>query len=225
MTHLQSRSILDKELTKLREDILRLTSMVDIAIEKSMTALENRDVALAQEVIAGDEAINVLRFDIEKDALTTLATQQPAAIDLRMTIVGVHIAIELERIGDHASGIASLVSRMEDEDAIQSLHKLPKMANRGRKMIQQGIQAFVDNDAEMAQAVFQRDEKLDKHYQNLVQLLLDAMQEDEYIRRATFLSWIGHNLERIGDRATNIAERVVFMATGEFVEFIDDLDS
>ena len=225
MTHLQSRSILDKELTKMREDILRLTSMIDTAIEKAMNALVTRDVALAQEVIAGDDEINLLRFEIEKDALRTLATQQPAAIDLRTTVVGVHLAIELERIGDHASGIASLVSRMEEEDAIDSLHKLPKMANRARNMIQIGIQAFVKNDADMAKAVFQRDEKIDKHYQNLVQFLLEAMQDDAYIRRATFLSWIGHNLERIGDRATNIAERVVFMATGQFVEFLDDMDA
>jgi len=224
MTHFQSRSILDKELTKMREDILRLTSMVDTAIEKAMSALDTRDVSLAQEVIAGDDEINLLRFEIEKEALRTLATQQPAATDLRMTVVGVHLAIELERIGDHASGIASLVYRMEEEDDITSLHKLPKMASRARKMIQQGIQAFVNNDAEMAKSVFQRDEKIDKHYQNLVQILLEAMQEDAYIRRATFLSWIGHNLERIGDRATNIAERVVFMATGEFVEFLDDID-
>jgi phosphate transport system protein len=225
MTHLQSRSILDQSLTKLQEDIIRLTSMVDSAIENSMTALETRNVILAQEVVAGDEAINVLRFEIEKEALTTLATQQPIAIDLRKIIVGIHITVELERIGDHASGIASLVTRMEGEDDIKTLYKLPKMASRARKMIQQGIQAYVDNDSDMAQAVFQRDEKLDKHYNNLVQLLLDAMQNDDYIRRATFLSWIGHNLERIGDRATNIAERVVFMATGEFVEFIDDLES
>ncbi len=225
MTHLQSRSILDKELTKMREDILRLTSMVDTAIEKAMTALINRDVALAQEVIAGDDEINLLRFEIEKDALRTLATQQPAAIDLRTTVVGVHLAIELERIGDHASGIASLVSRMEEEDAIDSLHKLPKMATRARNMIQTGIQAFAKNDAEMAKAVFHRDEKIDKHYQTLIQFLLEAMQDDTYIRRATFLSWIGHNLERIGDRATNIAERVIFMATGQFVEFLDDMES
>ncbi len=224
MTHLQSRSILDKELTKMREDILRLTSMVDSAIEKAMTALVTRDVALAQEVTSGDDEINLLRFEIEKDALRTLATQQPAAIDLRTTVVGVHLAIELERIGDHASGIASLVSRMEEEDAIDSLHKLPKMANRARNMIQTGIQAFVKNDAEMAKSVFHRDEKIDKHYQTLVQFLLEAMQDDAYIRRATFLSWIGHNLERIGDRATNIAERVVFMATGQFIEFLDDME-
>lgn len=224
MTHLQSRSMLDKELTKMREDILRLTSMVDAAIEKAMTALVTRDATMAQEVVAGDDDINLLRFEIEKDALRTLATQQPAAIDLRTTVVGVHLAIELERIGDHASGIASLVSRMEEEADINSLHKLPKMANRARKMLQQGVQAFVNNDAEMAQAVFQRDEKLDKHYQNLIQILLEAMQDDAYIRRATFLSWIGHNLERIGDRATNIAERVVFMATGQFMEFLDNID-
>jgi len=224
MTHLQSRSILDKELSKMREDILRLASMTDIAIEKAMKALETRDVALAEEVIAADEEINTLRFEIEKEALRTLATQQPAAIDLRMTIVGIHLAIELERIGDHASGIAGLVARMQDEDIITSLHKLPKMASRARKMIQQGIQAFVDKDVELAKAVFHRDDKLDRHYNNLVQILFEAMQDGTYIRRATFLLWTGHNLERIGDRATNIAERVIFMVTGKFIEFMDELE-
>ncbi|MCA9928415.1 MAG: phosphate signaling complex protein PhoU [Anaerolineales bacterium] len=224
MTYLQNRSILDKELTQMRENILRLASLVDTAIEKAMSALEARNTLLAQEVLDGDDVINALRFEIEKEALRTLATQQPAAIDLRTTIVGMHLATELERIGDHAAGIAGLVARMEEEDEIKSLHKLPKMTNRARKMLNQGIQAFVENDVELAHAVFQREDKLDRHYQSLVQILIDAMQDDAYIRRATFLLWIGHNVERIGDRATNIAERVIFMATGQMIEIADTLD-
>jgi phosphate transport system protein len=113
-----------------------------------------------------------------------------------------HLATELERIGDHAAGIARLVERMEHEAEIDSLHKLPKMAKRARRMVQKGIKAFVD--------AFQE--------------ALQEMRDDDYIRRATYLLWVGHNLERIGDRATNIAERVIFMTTGNFVENVLTMD-
>jgi phosphate transport system protein len=220
----QSRTLLNQELSDLTTNILRLTSMVDHALEKAMEALYSRDLELAQKVIVGDEEINNLRFDIEQGCLLILATQQPFAIDLRTVITAMHLATELERIGDHASGIAKLVERMEGEEEIESLHKLPKMAKRARKMIQESIQAYVDRDAEMAESMVSRDDKLDKQYHLLFSETVREMSDDDYIRRATYLLWVGHNLERIGDRATNIAERVIFMTKGEFVENIGSQD-
>jgi phosphate transport system protein len=218
---LQSRTILDRELASINEDILRLTSMVDIAIDHAMTALNERDLPQAQQVINNDEEINLLRYEIEEECLRVLATQQPAASDLRTIIAAIHLAVELERIADHASGIARLVERLDAEEEIDTLHKLPKMAKRSRDMLQQVIDAYVARDAELAMSVVKLDDKIDKQYNKLFVETIQEMREDEYIRRATYLLWVGHNLERIGDRATNIAERVVFMVTGEFVETIE----
>ena len=222
--NLQRRSVLDSELQALKDNLLKLSQLVERAIEQSMLSLEQRDLALAAEVIKSDEEINALRYLVEEASLRILATQQPLAIDLRTVIASIHLAVELERMGDHASGIARIVKRMATEDEIDSLQKLPKMAKRAQKMIREGLRAFVDQDVELAHKMVKRDQKQDRQYQNFFRETLLSMQDDAYVRRATFLLWVSHNLERIGDRATNIAERVVFMVTGQFVESYDDLD-
>lgn len=221
---LPSRSILTKEMTKMREDILRLASLVDTAIEQAMDALSRRDVVLAQQVDANDQEINRVRYEIEADALHCLATQQPMAVDLRTIIAIIHLAVELERMGDHAAGIARLVARLEEEDDIDTLHKLPKMAKRAREMLKTGVDAFIHADAAQAQSLISIDDKIDKQYGKLFREALKEMRDDAYIRRATYLLWVGHSLERIGDRATNIAERVIFMVTGKLVEATNDFD-
>ena len=218
------RSILEQELNKLDDDILRLASLVDEAISLSMQALYQRDVALANQVVANDEPINHLRYEVEQDCLKILATQQPAATDLRKVIATIHLAVELERIGDHAAGIARVVERLEEEAEIESLHKLPRMAERAQEMVQEAVQAFVHHDVPRAQALFTRDDKIDKQYNRLFRDTLREMQDDAYIRRANYLLWVGHNLERMGDRATNIAERVVFMVTNQYIEDMVSFD-
>lgn len=220
----ETRSILDQELTGLNTKILKLASMVDWAVENATEALFNRDLELALTVVAHDDEINAIRLEIEEESLTVLATQQPFASDLRKTITAIHLATELERMGDHAAGIARLVERLEDEDDIQSFHKLPKMVKRARRMIEESMQAYINEDAELATRMVAKDEKLDKQYRRLFQETLEEMRDENYIRRATFLLWAGHDLERIGDRATNIAERVIFMTTGRFVENLPSPD-
>lgn len=213
-----NRSLLDQGLGQLRDNIIRLAGMVDTAIERAMLALQTRNIAMAHDVIAHDSIINQLRYDIEQECLRIVATQQPAAGDLRNTLAAIHIAVELERMGDHAAGIARLVERMVDEPAIDNLHKIPKMAKRARQMMQEGIDAYVQHNADLAYAMIKRDDKIDKQYRQLFEETLQEMKNATYVTRATYLLWVGHNLERIGDRATNIAERVIFMVKGEFVE-------
>ncbi|MFL7838110.1 MAG: phosphate signaling complex protein PhoU [Candidatus Promineifilaceae bacterium] len=214
-----TRTGFDKELQGLDEKIIQLGSMVDEAIEKSMRSLRERDVELAREVIEGDLLINDLRYEIEEKALLLFATQQPTAGDLRRLIGVIHIAVELERMGDHAEDIASLTERLEDEGEFDTLHKLPKMEKRAREMVQMAIEAFINRDDVLARELIAKDAKLDKQYYKVRTEVLSEMQDDpDYVRRASFLLWAGHNLERIGDRVTNIAERVIFMVTGEFVE-------
>jgi phosphate transport system protein len=221
---LPSRTILDQELNQLKDNIIRLASAANESISKAMNALQTRNVAQANEVVTNDEAVNELRYEIEEKALLILATQAPTASDLRAVIAAIHLAVELERIGDHASGIARLVERMENEAEIDTLYKLPKMAKRASEMIQQGIDAYIQRDPQLALELIKRDDKLDKQYNKLFREALEEMRDDDYIRRATYLLWVGHNLERIGDRATNIAERVIFMCTGEFVETPTTID-
>ncbi len=214
-----TRTGFDRELQELDNKILKMGSMVDYAVENGMKSLYERDVNLAREVILGDQAINDLRYDIEESALLLFATQQPTAGDLRRLIAVIHIAVELERMGDHAEDIASVAERLDEEGEIENLYKLPKMEKRARKMVQQAIEAFITRDPDLARKLITKDAKLDTHYLTLRHEVLSEMQDDaDYVRRASFLLWAGHDLERIGDRATNIAERVIFMVTGEFVE-------
>lgn len=210
----QARSILDRDLSRLNEMILRLTDLVEEAIELSIVALKTRDASLAHQVDQNDVQINELRYEIEEEGLRVLATQQPMAGDLRVVVAAIHVAVELERVGDHAAGIARIVERLEQHDDIDSLHQLPKMAKRARSMIRESVEALLERDAEKARALIGRDDKLDKQYEKLFAHTIREMRDDEYIYRATYLLWAGHNLERIGDRATNIAERAIFTSTG-----------
>jgi phosphate transport system protein len=219
-----NRATFDKELARLNDDIMKLGDMVEEAVEMAMTAVADQNQALAQQVIAGDDPINQLRYEIEEECLRIIATQQPAATDLRHVIAAIHVATELERIGDHAQGIAKLLNRLNvaEQDITPLLHQLPKMAKRARKMIRNSVQAFVAKDATAAANIIERDNKLNRQYSQFAEAVMADMEgevrEKLGITAPTYMLWMGHNLERIGDRVTNIAERVIFMVTGKFVE-------
>lgn len=219
MTTLHMRSALDRDLAKLQANIVRISSMVEHAIDSAMLALESNNVQLAQQVIVDDHQINQLRYEVEEAAMLTLALQSPRATDLRMVIAAIHIAVELERMGDHAVGIAKLVERMRDREEIESLHQLPKMAKRCNKMIRLAIDSYIEENADKARDMMGRDKKINRGYEKLYNNMISEMrQADGPIERSTWMLWMGHNLERIGDRAVNIAERVVFMVTGNLTE-------
>jgi len=219
MTTLHTRGALERELERLRSDILRMGSQVETAIERSVLALKNRDAELAQQIINDDAAINDLRYAIEEKCLQLIATQQPAAGDLRMVIAATHIAVELERMADHAEGTAVLVKRLAGEPLLKPLIDIPAMSRIAQEMIHAALDAFIARDAEAARQVASRDDEIDALYQQVFRELLTYMLEDaRNISKATFLLWVAHNLERIGDRATNICERVVFMTTGQLQE-------
>lgn len=216
---LEKRSILNKELAELRTSISRLAGMVDEAIMQAMQSLYDHNLVLAQTVNANDIHLNQLRYAIEEESFKVLATQQPFAQDLRTVVAIMHAAVELERMGDHAAGIARMVTRVPTEKEFISVHKLPQMEKRARQMLNESIQAFLTGDVELAHKLMKRDNKLDKHYRTVFSETLQEMRDDAYIEQANYLLWTAHNLERIGDRAVNLAERVVFMVTGKFTEF------
>jgi len=216
---IQTRGILDRELTEIQDRLLQIGGMVEQAIRRSIEALKNQDVDLAQQIIADDQKINKLRYKMEEHCLAVIATQQPVAGDLRFIIAAMHIAIEMERMADHAGGIAQLVPRLAKEPLLKPLIDVPRMAELACEMLNASLDAFMDRDVKAAKAAAKRDNKMDQLYDQVFRELLTYMLQDpRNINRATFLLWVAHNLERIGDRVTNVSERVVFMATGKLKE-------
>ena len=210
-----TRATLERELQQMQDDLLRLGDRVDTAIASAMRSLEQRDFDLARQVVAGDSEINGLRFQIEENCLRLIATQQPAAGDLRAVVAAMNIVVDLERMGDHAAGVARVVLRMGDEPLLKPLIDLPRMAEVCREMLRQALHAYVVRDAEAALAVARRDDTIDGLYQQIFRELLSFMIEDpKTTTRALWLLFSAHNVERIGDRITNIVERIVFMTSG-----------
>jgi phosphate transport system protein len=219
MTTSHARSVLDQKYVEIRDDLLRIGQLVDTAIDRALTALRHHDQALARQIIADDVVINDLRFKVEEACLTLIATQQPAASDLRAVMAAMNLATDLERMADHATGIAKTVIRMGDEPLVQPLVDIPKMADYARGMLRRSLDAFLARDAEAARAIAMEDDEVDHLYKAIFDELIQIMIKDpSTITRSTYLLWCAHNLERIGDRVTNIAERVIFMTTGTMKE-------
>jgi phosphate transport system protein len=215
-----SRGLFDQQLTDLRDNILYLGDIVKTAIEQAVRALKEQDEDLARQVVSGDEAINVKRYEIEEQCLTLIATQQPAASDLRAIVAAIHIVTELERMGDYAAGIAELGARLADQPLLKPLIDVPRMTEIDKEMIQASLEAYLKCDPDLALETAKRDAEVDQLYNQVYRELLTYMLEDpRNITRATYLLWVAHKLERIADRVTNICERVIFMSTGEFKEF------
>ncbi|MGD8552906.1 MAG: phosphate signaling complex protein PhoU, partial [Anaerolineales bacterium] len=209
----------------LRDDILRLGSMVDDAIARAMDALVQQDAVLAQEIIDHDVVINAKRFEIEEHCLGLIATQQPAAGDLRAIVAAMNIVSDLERMGDHAAGIAKSVLRGEDDPKIEIPPDITKMAKRVREMLKMAFKAYRDQDLALAQEVAELDDEIDQQYRKLFRDLLQKMAEKPIKSGAGIrLQFASHNLERIADRATNLVERVIFQHSGEMQELNPEPD-
>jgi len=214
-----SRTQLDRELIELRDSVITLSYAVDHAIEASVQALKDQDVDASREVIQDDAQINDLRFKVERDCFRLLALQQPTARDLRSIVTAIHIVVELERMGDHAEGIAKLGLELAQEPLLKPLIDVPRMADICREMLRDSLSAYLNRDTELAKRTIQRDDAVDQLDEQIYRELLTFMIGDpRTISRATHLLWVSHNLERIADRITNICERVVFMVTGEISE-------
>lgn len=209
-----------QDLQALEQQVIELGSMVDKAIARSVEALTKLDAEEAEKIVHEDFAINEKRFDIEERALLLIATQQPMASDLRAIAAVLNIIIDLERIGDHAEGIAKIVLMHGEERLLKPLIDVPRMAEKARNMIRRSLDALIARDVEAARAISAEDDAVDALYEQVYRELIDYMVEDtRTITRATYLMWVAHNLERIADRATNICERVAFLATGRMEEF------
>jgi phosphate transport system protein len=214
-----TRAHFHQQLQEMQDDLLQLASMVDKAIDRSVESLKRRDRAASERVIRDDLAINEKRFEIEQRALLLLATQQPMARDLRVIASVIHIVTDLERMGDHAEGIAKINLLHGDQPLLKPLIDIPKMAELGRELLRHSMDAFLARDAEAAKEIAARDDEVDALYDQVYhELVMFMVSDPATIERATWLLWTAHNLERIADRVTNICERVVFLVSGRMEE-------
>jgi phosphate transport system protein len=213
------RASFDRHLHELQDELLILGSMVEKAIARSIKALKERDLELAKQIIADDAKINQKRLDIEERCIQLIVTQQPVASDLRVIISVLNVIVDLERIGDHAGGIAKIVLMIGDEPPLKPLIDVPRMAEKTGDMLRRSLDAFINRDSEAAIKISAEDDEVDNLYNQVYRELITFMLEDpRTITRATRLIWVAHNLERSADRVTNICERVVFTVTGVMQE-------
>lgn len=216
---MEIRATFHKKLREIQDDVLAMGSMVEKATNRSIEALKKRDLDMAREIIDDDLKINGKRFDIEEKCIELIATQQPMASDLRAIICVLNIVTEIERIGDHAGGIAKIVIMIGDEPPLKPLIDVPRMADKTNDMLHRSLDAFINRDADAARNIVAEDDEVDNLYDQVFRELLTFMVEDpRTITRATRLIWVAHNLERSADRVTNICERVVYMVTGKMEE-------
>jgi phosphate transport system protein len=213
------RKTFEHEIQQVKDEVLLLGSMVEHAIITSVDALKKRDIKGAEKIIDEDRAINQKRFDIERQLMILIATQQPMAHDLRLLASTMEIISELERMGDYAKGIANINIRMGEEALLKPLIDIPRMAQIGADMLHRSLTSFVNEDVEAAKAIPMEDDEVDALYNQIYrELMLLIIQDPKSIERANWLLWVAHNLERVADRVTNICERTVFIATGELNE-------
>lgn len=214
-----TRLALEQGLRTLEDGVVELASMVDKAIERAVEALKRLDQEEAKKIIHEDLLINKKRFEIEEAAIELIATQQPMARDLRRIIAILNIIVDLERMADHAEGIAKIVLMHQDKPLLKPLIDIPRMAEKARDMLRRSIDAFIRRDAEAARRIAEEDDEVDALYDQVYRELLTYMLQDpRNIDRATWLLWVAHNLERIADRVTNICERVIYDVTGRMEE-------
>ena len=210
---------LDRQLAQLQQEVVSLAEIVDKATMRAVDALKRRDLVESQQVVQEDDYIDQKRYEIEDRCIDLIATQQPMARDLRAIIALLHITSELERMGDYAEGIAKISLLMGEEAPLKPLIDIPRMADKATQMLRNSIDSLVSRDMVKANQVLQDDDEVDDLYDQVYrELLLFMLQDPQTIQRATYLLWAAHDLERIADRATNIAERVIYLVTGKMVE-------
>ena len=216
------RADFDLQLDLLQKEVEVLATTVEKSISRAVDALKRRDLASSSQVVRDDDYIDQKRFEIEDRCIDLIASQQPMARDLRVILALLHIAVELERMGDYAEGIAKISLAMGEDPPVKPLVDIPVMAEKATAMLHDSMDALFTRDVVKAQQVCQADDNVDELYDQVYRdLLLLMIKDPETIKRATYLLWVAHDLERIADRATNIAERVIFLVTGKLVESKD----
>ena len=210
------REDFERNLKLMQDEVVQLSSMVEKAIFKSIDSLKRRDLGASQQVIDEDDIIDAKQEAIENRCIDLIALESPMAVDLRVIIAAMMVANELERMGDYAEGIAKISLAMGELPPLKPLVDIPRMADKAVDMLRRSIESYVNRDIVTAKGVFHDDDEVDEMYEQVYRELLTYMMRDpSTIQRATYLLWVSHDLERVADRTTNIAERVMFLVTGK----------
>lgn len=210
----------DIQMMNLKNEMLMMGSLVEEAIQNSIEALKRQNLDLAVQVLVNDKRIDDYEMKLEEICVQLIALQQPVARDLRFIIVISKLITDLERIGDHAKNIAHKVQIIGEERLIKPLIDIPKMSECVTRRLKESLDAFVNLDAEAAERIAREDEEIDGYEEQIFRELLTFMMEDpSTITQATALMFISRFLERIGDHTTNICERIVYMITGQRVDY------
>jgi phosphate transport system protein len=216
-----ARAALDQEMLEIKHTVLRMGSLVEDAIRAAIGALVDHDAGAATDVIVNDRRINEMQREVSTLITRTIATQSPVARDLRFLLSLDHVSYELERMGDHAGSVAKQVRKLAPEPPLKQYVDLPAMGELAAQLVGGILRALVDIDQWVAREVAARDDEIDALYHRTFSEVVDLMRADPAnVERGTRILFAAHYLERIGDRVTNIAEDVVFLATGE----IEDLN-
>jgi phosphate transport system protein len=220
-----TQTVIDASVIDIQSELDRLAVLAKRAIQESIKALVERDAALARQVSAADSLLNRLRYNIEERTYAVLAAQQLTEADLRTLIGAINVATNLERIGDHAAGIAHLALTMSKDDWRQLPADVPstigEMTEVVVEMVECAVEAFLTRNDLLAERIVRRDREIEAFQEQIYAMLVDA-EEDRTSASPnprTYLLWVSRNLERIGDRAANICERTIYVATGELKEF------
>ena len=214
-----TRDLFNSELRQLHDDVLVLGSMTEKAIMDAMEALRDGDAAWSRKIVEDDAKVNAKRFEIEDRTMFVIASQQPMATDLRALASVLYIITDLERMADHAEGIARINLMLDDEVLPRKLGYIPAMSDRAVAMLRNSLKAYIDHDVDMARQICDADDEVDRLQDSVYEDCIKAMIADPAtIQRNTYLIWCAHNLERIADRCTNICERVIYTATGHMQE-------
>ena len=213
------RSGFHKELGTLQEDILKMGNLVHELIYKAVKSMVNKDVEMAREVIKADDIVDEMASRLEERCLSMIARQQPMAKDLRMIAGALHLAMDLERIADHAEGLANITIRLKDQAYIKPLIDIPRMGELAREMLKKALKAILRDDVANAWSLVEDEKVMDAIYKQIFRELLSIMMEDpRTITQATELLLAAGHLERIADHITNVGEMVLYIAEGRRVD-------
>lgn len=213
------------ELDQLADDIARMGGLVETQLTEALSAFVRRNAATTAEVRAREKQVNAMYGDIEKSVIRLFALRQPMATDLRMTISALKIASDLERVGDLAKNIAYRGEDMAEFAPPPVLGQVERLGAIVTQQLQEVLDALGSFQIEPALRVWHSDDEVDEHYNSLIADVLTSMKVDSnFVGPGHHVLFVAKNLERIGDHATNIAEAVHFMVTGQHLEQIETTD-
>ena len=231
MDEYRGRKSLDLELLDVETKINVLYRLVNTAFNESMDALYEKDLSLSKKIIEEDKKINELSSEIESLAINVIRNQTPVATDIRKLTSHIFVAQELERIGDYLRGISRINTKIGREPFVTKFEKIPKMEKVAKEMLKMSMKSYLNEKessgaVETSKEIFSRDDEIDNLNTQVQQDLIKRMSKNsKIVKQGNYIIWVAHNLERISDRSTNIAERTLYVLTGDSSLLIDhDLD-